>query len=461
MPLEPTLEEQQALADTLVRVRGRMTSRELVAGFLVGAGFIAAAAGLWLLNPPDSVAIVPGLACMLVMALATRVRFHTPFGFTVPTQLGFVPLLFAIPVSAVPLAVLIALVAGRLPDVLKGEAPAGRLLQEPANAWFSIGPVAVFTIANVDPSHASTALLLTALAAQFVVDFAANALRDAIARDGTTLVVQLRETWIYAIDAALSVVGFLAAADIGTRTVSVFAFIPLLAIFALFARERRERLHGLLELNDAYHGIALMLGDVVEADDGYTGEHCRSVVELALAVADRLELSPERRRNLEFGALLHDVGKIAIPKVIVNKPGALDPEEWEIMKTHTVEGQRMLERVGGFMSEVGLIVRSHHERWDGGGYPDGLAGEATPLEARIITCCDSWNAMRTDRVYRDALPHEIAVAELVSGAGLQFDPGVVEVLLPIVEAAAGRERHAAPAREALPAPSFQDAPVAA
>ncbi len=92
----------------------------------------------------------------------------------------------------------------------------------------------------------------------------------------------------------------------------------------------------------------------------------------------------------------------------------------------------MLERVGGFMRQVGLIVRSHHERWDGGGYPDGLAGDAIPLEARIVTCCDTWNAMRTDRPYRKALSHEVAVAELVSNAGGQFDPRVVEPFVRLV-----------------------------
>ena len=145
----------------------------------------------------------------------------------------------------------------------------------------------------------------------------------------------------------------------------------------------------MLELSSAYRGTALVLGDVIEADDGYTGEHCKSVVSLALDVAEHLGLSAERQRNLEFAALLHDVGKIAIPKEIINKPGKLDPHEWTIIKTHTLEGQKMLDRVGGFMREVGMIVRSHHERWDGGGYPDGLAGEAIPLEARIITCCDT------------------------------------------------------------------------
>ena len=158
----------------------------------------------------------------------------------------------------------------------------------------------------------------------------------------------------------------------------VLAPLPLLALLAVLAGERRHRIEGLLELNDAYRGTALVLGDVIESDDGYTGEHSKGVLRLALAVAETLGLDAGQRRNLEFGALLHDVGKIAIPKEIINKPGKLDPDELKIIETHTLEGQKMLNRVGGFMREVGLIVRSHHERWDGNGYPDGLAGERSP-----------------------------------------------------------------------------------
>src|SRR4029077_6566998 len=176
-----------------------------------------------------------------------------------------------------------------------------------------------------------------------------------------------------------------------------------------------------------------VLGDVVEADDGYKGAHSKGVLGLTLAVGEELGLGAERRRNLEFGALLHDVGKLAIPKEIINKPGKLDPQEWQLIKTHTVEGQKMLDRVGGFMRNVGLIVRAHHERWDGGEYPDGLAGEDIPLEARIIACCDSWNAMRTDRPYRKALPHEVALAELLANSGKQFDPQIVEIFSSEVE----------------------------
>src|SRR6185437_14928039 len=163
-------------------------------------------------------------------------------------------------------------------------------------------------------------------------------------------------------------------------------------------------------------------------------EHSRGVVSLALGVGRQLGLSAEQQRNLEFAALLHDVGKIAVPKEIINKPGSLSPEEWTVIKTHTVEGERMLSRVGGFMREVGMIVRSHHERWDGGGYPDGLAGEAIPLEARIITCCDSWNAMRTDRPYRDALGVDAATEQMIVNTGSQFDPAIVQAMLRVAAA---------------------------
>jgi HD-GYP domain-containing protein (c-di-GMP phosphodiesterase class II) len=140
-----------------------------------------------------------------------------------------------------------------------------------------------------------------------------------------------------------------------------------------------------LELSSAYRGTAILLGDVVEHDDDYTGAHSRDVVELAVAVGRRLRLSATQLRNLEFGALLHDVGKIAVPNEIINKPGPLDDDEWAIMRRHTIEGQRMLESVGGVLTDVGVIVRASHERYDGGGYPDGLAGAAIPIEARART----------------------------------------------------------------------------
>jgi putative nucleotidyltransferase with HDIG domain len=431
MSIEPTLEEQQLLEETLRRPRTRMSRRELLA-ILFSAVLVAAAiVGLWLVQDPDSFPVAPAVVCLLVLALSMRVRFDTPLGYTVPTQLAFVPLVFAVPAVFVPVAVMLAWVLAGLPDVLTGKTPGSRLLFAVPNASFSIGPVAVLAIAHVAPDQAGPFLLLAALAAQFAVDLAAGALHTVIARDGT-LSSLVRASWIHGVDAALSAPGLLAAESIHRSSLAALAMVPLLGLLAVFAGERRRRLESMLELSSAYRGTALVLGDVIEADDGYTGEHCKSVVTLTLELAEHLRVSAERRRNLEFAALLHDVGKIAIPKEIINKPGKLDPEEWTIVKTHTLEGQKMLDRVGGFMRHVGSIVRSHHERWDGGGYPDGLKGEQIPLESRIISCCDTWNAMRTDRPYRKALDYATAEAELRFAAGTQLDPELVEALLGLV-----------------------------
>jgi HD-GYP domain-containing protein (c-di-GMP phosphodiesterase class II) len=149
-------------------------------------------------------------------------------------------------------------------------------------------------------------------------------------------------------------------------------------------------------------------------------------------VAERLGVSEAIRRQTELGALLHDIGKIHIPDAIINKPGKLDAQEWAIMKTHTILGQEMLDRVGGLLTTVGLVVRASHERYDGDGYPDGLAGEAIPLGARIVAACDAFNAMTTTRSYRKALPVSDAVEELLRCSGTQFDPAVVDALLTVV-----------------------------
>jgi diguanylate cyclase (GGDEF)-like protein/putative nucleotidyltransferase with HDIG domain len=438
MSIEPSLEEQEVLAETFRRAELRMTTRERAGESLVGFAFIAAVVGLWLVRPPTMFSIGPAAVSVALMVIATQVRFDTPFGFTVPTQLAFVPLLFAVPLAIVPIAVAVSLMLARLPDLALRRTAPSRLLLAAGNSWFAIGPVAVFTLAHTAPRHAGPLLLIAALGAQFAVDFVVSTLRVGIDR-GATFSTQLRDTWVYGIDAALSVVALAVAKNVHSTPLAALSLTPLLGVLASFAHERHNRLRSLIELNNAYRGTALILGDVIESDDFYTGEHSRAIATLCLQVAERLGLDPGQRRNLEFAALLHDVGKIAIPNEIINKSGTLNPEEWTIIKTHTTQGQRMLDQVGGFMRDVGLIVRSHHERWDGSGYPDRLAGEEIPIEARIIAGCDAWNAMRTDRSYRRALPHETALAELRSGAGSQFDPRVVEVLAEIVTVAAGYE----------------------
>jgi HD-GYP domain-containing protein (c-di-GMP phosphodiesterase class II) len=133
-------------------------------------------------------------------------------------------------------------------------------------------------------------------------------------------------------------------------------------------------------------------------------------------------------------ALLHDVGKVRIAKSIINKAGPLTDEERTIINTHTIEGQLMLEKVGGLLGRVGRLVRSCHERWDGQGYPDRLAGEDIPLVARIVCTCDAFSAMTTDRSYRKALSEDETLAELRRCAGSQFDPDVVDALIAVLSA---------------------------
>jgi HD-GYP domain-containing protein (c-di-GMP phosphodiesterase class II) len=135
-----------------------------------------------------------------------------------------------------------------------------------------------------------------------------------------------------------------------------------------------------------------------------------------------------------------------VPATIINKPGPLSPEERAIINQHTIEGQRLLQRVGGRLAEVGLIVRSSHERWDGNGYPDGLAGEEIPLVARIVSCCDAYSAMTTDRSYRTAMTVEQALAEIETCARTQFDPDIAAALIRLTRNRHHRDtkRHLAP-----------------
>ena len=155
-----------------------------------------------------------------------------------------------------------------------------------------------------------------------------------------------------------------------------------------------------------------------------SGDHVHGVAELAVAIGERLGLLPEDLEDLRQAAELHDMGKVAIPDAILDKPGPLDDAEWEFMRRHTIIGERILQAAPA-LERVATIVRSTHERMDGKGYPDQLAGEAIPLAARIVLVCDAFEAMTADRSYRKAMSAEVAIEELERCAGAQFDPRVV------------------------------------
>jgi HD-GYP domain-containing protein (c-di-GMP phosphodiesterase class II) len=183
------------------------------------------------------------------------------------------------------------------------------------------------------------------------------------------------------------------------------------------------------------------LANAHEANDEYTSTHARWITDLALRVGETLGLDARALKRLELGALFHDIGKIGIPSAILAKPGPLTPEERAVVEKHPSLGERILAPIEQ-LAEVRSIVRSAHERFDGSGYPDGLAAERIPIESRIVLACDAYHAMITDRPYRPALGVETARRELTKGAGTQFDPVVVDALLRVLDAAPAAGRRA-------------------
>ncbi|MDX6670589.1 MAG: hypothetical protein QOI91_952 [Solirubrobacteraceae bacterium] len=421
--------------------------RERAVQHAFAAAFVAVAVVMLIAWPTaDGWSWPRALLLVGAFAVASRIEFHeVGVCYTVPTQLVFVPMLLLLPASAVPALVAISFLVGKLPSYLSRETHPERATLALGDAWFAVGPALVILAADPGaPSWGDWPVYLAALGAQFATDAAVSVAREWLAHDASPRSQLAEIGWVYTVDALLTPLGLLAAFASIDHPYAFLLVLPLLGLLAVFAAEREVRIHQALALSHAYRGTAMLLGDLVEEDDAYTGHHSRGVVGLALKVSDELSLDARTRRDLEFAALLHDVGKVAIPNEVINKAGSLTHEEMALVRTHTIEGHRILTRFGGLLGEVARIVRACHERWDGQGYPDGLAGERIPLAARIIFACDAFNAMTTDRSYRAALPREDAVEELRRNAGSQFDPRVVELLTQLVEARDGERSVAAP-----------------
>ena len=430
---EISLGTQRLIEGGITRRPERMLAREQVADGAFALAFLVAAVALAFLAPATR-ALDPLLAAAMVggYAFVARAEFFAGAGFAVPTQIMLVPMLLLLPTPSVPLLVALALVLTTCVDASRGQVSRDRVLLSVADAWFAIAPALVLVLGDAQtPDWSDWPWYVAALAAQLALESLVFVGRVWTCLGERPRAVKAELLIAHRVDLLLSPIGLLVAFGAAGEPYAALLVLPLARLFSIFAAERAARVEQTLELSGAYRGTALLLGDVIEADDAYTGQHTQDVVELTVAVADALGVDAETRRAAEFGALLHDVGKVAIPNEIINKPGPLNDEEWAIMKTHTVEGQRMLERVGGLLARVGVVVRASHERYDGGGYPDGLAGEDIPLAARIVSACDAFNAMTTDRSYRKALSVEVAVAELRNNAGTQFDPDVVDALVAV------------------------------
>jgi diguanylate cyclase (GGDEF)-like protein len=215
----------------------------------------------------------------------------------------------------------------------------------------------------------------------------------------------------------------IAGAGVVSVSAGVAAHRPGMTVESLLAAAAagldRGRAHG--------HVIDALAAALAERDS-YTGEHSASVVDMARTVAKALGLDEIEVERVGHAALLHDIGKVGVPDRILHKAGPLAGDEWELMREHPLIGERILRAIPG-MRAVATMVRHEHERFDGGGYPDGIRGDEIPVGSRIILACDAYHAMTSDRAYRGAMAHEEAIAELAAGAGTQFDPKVVAALI--------------------------------
>lgn len=402
---------------------------------LMGGTFLATAIAMAVMAPNQrSPGVVVAAALILAFAALTNVNFAIGAGSAIPTQLVFVPMLFLLPLGWVPLAVaagyLVSLCVDRDSDARHRE----RVLPLLGSCWYVIPPVAVLLVwGDGPPRWDHWPVYVGALGAQFGADLVSTLVRGLRALDFSLRRLIPSAVYAHTVDLALSPLGLLAAFASMQMRYAFVLVLPLGGVLEMFARDRKRRFDQEDEMRAAYLGTALLLGDIIDADDEYTGSHSRGVVELVSAVADALALTAEERTQAEFAALLHDIGKIRIPKAIIQKPGPLDTAERRLIETHTVEGERILTQVGGSLAKVGAIVRQCHEWYDGNGYPDGKVGEEILPIARIICCCDAFSAMTTERPYRAARSVSAAIAELRACAGTQFDPRVVEAVIAVVE----------------------------
>ena len=201
----------------------------------------------------------------------------------------------------------------------------------------------------------------------------------------------------------------------------------------LYQAERARALElerALGRLRESYLDMIKTLAFVVEAKDPSTRAHLQRTHDYAVALAEAVDPELAADEQLRYGFLLHDVGKVGIPEAVLNKPGPLDDGEWEVMRAHPMLGVQMVAGIKSLGSAV-EVIRCHHERWDGKGYPAGLAGEAIPAGARVFAVADAFDAMTSDRPYRKGMPAQVAFDEVKSQSGKQFDPECAKGFLAI------------------------------
>jgi HD-GYP domain-containing protein (c-di-GMP phosphodiesterase class II) len=214
-------------------------------------------------------------------------------------------------------------------------------------------------------------------------------------------------------------------------TVPLGFFFLYVAIFALVDRGSQQLEKQKADLKAAYLGTFLSLASAIDAKDSYTGDHSVKVGDLAVQIARALKVPTEMLDDVRISAQLHDLGKIGVPDAILTKPGPLNPDELVVMRNHAERGFQILLKAP-LSDRVKLAVRHSHERWDGNGYPEGLAGENIPLMSRIVAVVDAFEAMTSDRAYRKGMPMQVALERLDRDSGTHFDPRVTGVFVQII-----------------------------
>src|SRR3954465_2115512 len=292
---------------------------------LLAAGFVAVALGALLLPGQRPLSLVALATSLAAYAIASRVEVEFPGFVALPTEAVFVAMWFVLPVRTLPLVVCLGMLLGRLPDVVRHRMPADRLALTVANCWFSVGPALVLYVAGTRGAQwDDLPVYAAALVAQFVLDSVSTFV---LARAVVPLSLRSHVRSMlsaYGFDTVLAPLGLLAAFPAARHPEAVLLLLPMVLLVSRVATERHEKNDKVLELKNAYQGTSYLLGDMIEADDAYTGSHSREGGGAGLAGAARRGLDAGEQRMAEFTALLHDVGKIRIPTEIINKPGPLD-----------------------------------------------------------------------------------------------------------------------------------------
>ncbi len=384
------------IEDARARATERLAARDSRATLLGALAFVAVAVPFALLYPSDRV-VSPGVLVLLVVAyaLAARVEFEVGSGFAVPTQIVFVPMLFLLPVGLVPLCVAVGFLLCSGLDLVRRRVHGERALLEVFSAWHALGPAFVLALAGEPaPTWSVLPLMGVVLLAQFVFDFASSAVRARLAFD-VSVRAQLRLTApVYFVDAALAPAGLPLRRRRLRRAVRDPARRP--APRRSSPSSRASGTAGSTTRSSSATPTAGPPSSWATSSRRTTPTRAPTAATSSSSSSPcRLELGLDARsqQDAELTALLHDVGKIRIPAEIINKPGKLTDEEWRIMKTHTIEGERMLAKIGGLLGRVGHLVRSCHERWDGKGYPDELDSRGHPARRP--------DRLRLRRVQRD------------------------------------------------------------